>query len=78
MPMTVGNDDMDNIIITTSAGATARGVIVIDDGSAPPFKPSQVQVQANALEPMNMMGGFVQPKINDDYCFRSTVSSTGA
>jgi hypothetical protein len=60
---------MDNIIVTTSVGATARGVIVIDDGSAPPFKPSQVQVSANPLEPMSMMGGFVQPKINDDYSF---------
>ncbi len=69
VPVTVGSDDMDNIIVTTSVGATARGVIVIDDGSAPTFKPSQVQVSANPLEPMSMMGGFVQPKINDDYSF---------
>jgi len=68
VPVTVGNDDMDNIIVTTSVGATARGVIVIDDGSAPTFKPSQVQVSANPIEPMSM-GGFVQPKINDDYSF---------
>ena len=27
MPITVGNDDIDNVIVTTSVGATARGVV---------------------------------------------------
>ena len=44
MPITVGNDDIDNLMVTTSLGATARGVVVTDDGSAPPFRPDQVQI----------------------------------
>lgn len=69
MPITVGNDDIDNVMVATSLGATARGVIVTDDGSAPAFKPSQVNVLANPAEPMTMMFGNSPSKVNDDYSF---------
>lgn len=69
MPIVVGNDDIDNVTISTSLGATARGVIVADDGSAPTFKPSQVTVIANPTEPMTMMFGNPPSKVNDDYTF---------
>lgn len=69
MPIVVGNDDIDNVMLTTSLGATARGVIVTDDGSAPTFKPSQVTVIANPAEPMTMMFGNAPSKVNDDYSF---------
>ncbi len=72
MPIIVGNDDIDNVMITTSLGATARGVIVTDDGSTPTFKPSQAQVMANPAEPMTMMFGNPPSKINDDYSFELT------
>ncbi|HWI19863.1 MAG TPA: carboxypeptidase-like regulatory domain-containing protein, partial [Vicinamibacterales bacterium] len=42
LPVVVSNDDIDNLIITTSAGAVARGVIVTEDGSVPTFRPDQV------------------------------------
>lgn len=72
MPIVVGNDDIDNVMITTSVGATARGVIVTDDGSAPTFKPSQVTVFANPADPMAMMFGNAPSKVNDDYSFELT------
>ena len=44
MPITVGNEDIDNVIVTTSLGAIARGVVVTDDGSVPTFRSDQVQI----------------------------------
>jgi protocatechuate 3,4-dioxygenase beta subunit len=69
VPITVGNDDIDSVMVTTSMGATAHGVIVTDDGQAPTFLPSAVQVSANTVEPMMMMGGMPQTKVNDDFSF---------
>lgn len=73
MPITVGNEDIDNVFITTSAGATARGVVLTDDGAAPPFRPEQVQVFASPMEPSTVMiGGGPPPRVNDDYTFELT------
>ena len=47
VPITVGSDDIDNLIVTTAVGATVRGVIVMDDGTPPPFRHDQVQVFAH-------------------------------
>jgi hypothetical protein len=72
MPVTVGNDDIDNLFITTSAGAVARGVIVTDDGSAPPFRAETVQIFGQPLDPsMNMVGGG-PTKVNEDFTFEMT------
>ena len=57
MPITVGNDDIDNVIVTTSLGATARGVVVTDDGSVPPFRPDQVQIFAQQTDMMHEHDG---------------------
>ena len=72
MPLTVGNDDIDGLFITTSAGATARGVVITDDGSPPPFRFDQVQVFASAIEPSNPMMGGGRPQVNEDYTFELT------
>jgi hypothetical protein len=72
MPLVVGNDDIDGVLITTSVGATARGVIMTDDGSPPPFRFDQVQVFASALEPSNQMMGSGMPRVNEDYSFELT------
>jgi len=71
MPVTVGNDDLDNLFITTSAGATARGVIVTDDGSVPPFRAETVQIFGQPFDNnMNMVGG--PTKVNEDFTFEMT------
>ena len=72
MPITVSNDDIDNVIVTTNVGATARGVIVTDDGQAPPFRANQVQVFAQTIEPQTMFMGPSQNRIQDDYSFEMT------
>jgi hypothetical protein len=72
MPVTVGNDDIDNLTVVSAPAAIARGVVMTDDGSAPPFRPDQVRVSAGPAEPMTM---FVQPgqnRMNDDFTFEMT------
>jgi hypothetical protein len=69
LPITVGNDDIDNVMVTTSLGATARGVIVTDDGSVPSFRHDNVQIFSSSADATaNMFGGGL-PKVNEDYTF---------
>jgi hypothetical protein len=73
LPVTVGNDDIDNLLITTSIGATARGVVVTDDGSQPTFRPDQVSIFPGPMDPMaGMMVFNGQNRINDDFTFELT------
>ncbi len=67
--VTVGSDNVDNILIVTSRGATARGTIVSDDGTPLPVRPQQIRIFARPVEPetMMIMGG--EPKVNDDWSF---------
>ncbi len=69
MPIIVANEDIDNLLLTTSLGATALGVVSTDEGTVPPFATSQVQVFANPAEPMAMMFGNTATKVNDDFSF---------
>ena len=70
--VTVGNDDIDNLIVTTSVGATARGVVLTDDGSVPTFRADQVSIFASPAEPGAMMTSPGQNRINDDFTFELT------
>ena len=73
MKVTVGNDDIDNLIVTTSVGATARGVVMTDDGSVPTFRADQVMIFPQPAEPGTMtMGGPGQNRVNDDFTFELT------
>jgi len=69
MPITVGGEDLDNVIVATSLGAIARGNIITDDGTAPTFRPDQVQLFARPVEmAMNALGGGPS-RVNDDFSF---------
>ena len=70
--VTVGNDDIDNLIVMTSVGATARGVVLTDDGSAPTFRADQVSIFPSPAEPGGMMINPGQNRINDDFTFELT------
>jgi len=72
LKVTVGNDDIDNLIVTTSTGATARGVILTDDGSVPTFRADQVSIFPQPAEPGSMMVSPGQNRINDDFTFELT------
>ena len=72
VPITVGNDDLDNVMVSTHAGGTARGVVMTDDGSPPPFRPEQVSIFPAMLEPSPMFIGPQTNRINDDFTFEMT------
>jgi hypothetical protein len=69
LPITVGNEDIDNVMVTTSLGANARGTIVTDDGSVPSFRPEHVQIFPQSVDStVNMIGGG-PAKVNEDFTF---------
>jgi hypothetical protein len=73
LPVVVSNDDIDNLIITTSTGAVARGVIVTEDGSVPTFKPDQVSIFPGTMDPVGGVMMFPgQNRVNDDFTFELT------
>ena len=72
MPITVGNEDIDNLIVVSAPTATARGVVMTEDGSAPTFRTDQVNVFAGPAEPTGVFFGGGQNKINDDFTFEVT------
>ena len=69
MPITVGSDDIDNVVITTSPGATVRGVVISDDGTPLPFRADQVQIFHSSADPSTQMMGSGPPRINEDFSF---------
>lgn len=72
VPITVGNEDLDNLIVSTAPAATARGVISTDEGTTPPFRPEQVAIYPGPMEPGPMFMSPGQTRINDDYTFEIT------
>ena len=69
MPVTVGNEDIDNLFVTTGVGATVTGVITTDDGSVPSFRADAVQIFAQQVDPSFSMIGGGPTKINEDFTF---------
>jgi hypothetical protein len=72
MPVTVGNDDIDNLVVVSAPGAIARGVVMTDDSSAPAFRADQVNVSAMPMDPGAMIFNPSPPRVNDDYTFELT------
>src|SRR5205085_6620535 len=69
LKVTVGNDDLDNLIVSTSAGSTMKGVVITDDGMPPSFRADQVSIFPSPAEPGGMFVNPGQNRINDDYSF---------
>ena len=70
LPITVGSENIENVMISTSVGATVRGVVVTDTGEAPTFRPDQVQIFASTPEPVMMPAGNSGPtRVNEDFSF---------
>ena len=73
LPLTVGNDDIDNVMVSTSVGGSARGIVVTDTGEPPSFRPDQIQLFASTAEPMMMAAGNSGPtRVNEDFSFELT------
>ena len=72
MPLTVGHEDIENLIVTTHIGAIARGAVITDDGSPFPVRGEQVQIFPQPMDGMPMMMPPGNGKVNDDLTFEVT------
>ena len=70
--VTVGNEDVDNVIVTSSQGAVGRGFIATDDGSLPAFRSDQVSIFAAPATPDSMFILPGQSRVNEDFTFELT------
>lgn len=69
----VNGDDVEDVLIVTGAGGVIRGRVVTDEGTLPPFRPSQVRISATPVEQSRMMGfGMRPPMVKDDWTFEVT------
>ena len=69
LPVNVGNEDIDNLLLVAAPAAIARGVVMTDDASAPAFRPDQVSINAGPADPTAFMVMPGQNRINDDFSF---------
>jgi hypothetical protein len=69
--LTVGNEDVDNLMIVMAAGALARGSITTDEGTPLPVAPQRVRLFASSADPMPdfTASGPSMPIVNDDWTF---------
>jgi protocatechuate 3,4-dioxygenase beta subunit len=71
LPVTVSGEDLSNVVIVTSRGATATGRLVFDDGSKPSSM-TNVRVSAAAVDadgPMMSFGGSGSGNVKADGTF---------
>jgi protocatechuate 3,4-dioxygenase beta subunit len=66
----VGAEDVDNVVIVTSRGATARGIVTTDENTPLPVRPQFVNIYA---QPADMetpfMSGGGPAQVSDDWSF---------
>ncbi|MEW6323199.1 MAG: carboxypeptidase-like regulatory domain-containing protein [Acidobacteriota bacterium] len=69
IPVTVGTDDIDNLLVVTAVGARATGTIVTDEGTLPPFRSALVQIFATPTTFDRRFAGGGPAAIRDDFTF---------
>jgi Carboxypeptidase regulatory-like domain len=70
-PVTVKDEDQDDLVVTITPGASLRGRVTFD-GDAPPLKPDQVRIFPRPVEfdSAPIVGGGLPPEvIRDDWTF---------
>ena len=67
--VTVGDDNLENVVVVMSRGAVLQGTITTDEGTPLPVAPQQVNVFVRPVEPEMMPMGGGAPKVNDDWTF---------
>lgn len=69
VPLTVGNEDLTNVIVSTGKGATAVGQVVFEDGQTT-MTPSAVRIFATSADPEETFGmGGRNGRVKDDWTF---------
>jgi hypothetical protein len=76
-PLTVGDSDLDGLVLKTTSGTTLRGRIVFDDTTAARPKPDQVRVSTIPVEfDSAPVGGGPSPSVtHEDWTFEVTRQS---
>jgi hypothetical protein len=69
--ITVGGDNLENVLLVTSRGGIARGIVTTDDGTAPPVRPEQVSLFARPADP-EMAPMSSDNKVHPDWTFEIT------
>ena len=77
MRITMGADDLDNVLLVTSRGAIARGIVTTDEGTPPPMRPEQLSLFARPTEPEAMMMASGEARVQPDWTFEMTGLSEG-
>ena len=74
MDLTVGMDDVEGLLLVTSAGARATGTVVSDTGDALDFRPQQLQIAARVAnaDTQALGGGGGGGRVADDWTFELT------
>ena len=72
MRITVGSDNLANLLLVTSRGAIARGMVTTDEGTPPQMRPEQVSLFARMTEPDAMMMMPGEAKVLPDWTFEMT------
>jgi hypothetical protein len=67
--VTVGAEDVDSVLIVTGRGAIARGTVLTDENTAPPFRPQLLSLFARPVEPDSMPAGGFDGRVSDDWTF---------
>ena len=73
-PLSVGDSDLDGVVLKTSPGTVLRGKIVVDESNAPPLAANQVMVGAIPVEfdSAPIGGGPPPATVRDDMTFEVT------
>jgi hypothetical protein len=77
LPVTVGDANVDGVVLKTTPGTALRGRIVLEDPAAPPPRPEQVRVSTIPVEfDSSPVGGGPSPsETRDDWTFETTRQS---
>jgi protocatechuate 3,4-dioxygenase beta subunit len=74
LPVTVGDSDLDGLVLKVTDGTTLRGRITLEEGDAPPLTPQQVRVSSDSIEyePAPLTPGPPPSETHADWTFQVT------
>ena len=66
----VMGSDVDNLVLTTTPGASAFGVITVEGGAQPTFSAKSVQIDAvPTASSLGPIGGSARARVEEDWSF---------
>jgi hypothetical protein len=68
MRVTVGQEDVDNLLVVTSRGGIAYGFVTTDENTPPPVRPQLISLFARPVDP-DLVITLGDSKVHDDFTF---------